>query len=420
MSNWERLTDNIRIYYPNGLMIPPELNLEREKLPITRGSRLIRQKPHDRTTILYDLFLDHGKNKIIALAPGPINLEEYLFPVEVSYKNRPLQFKKLVTHDYNREVEIIVLEIDVDGIELNPNLKLKFKWASFESEVPVTVDYPKDTFHDMSIVTLQKDNPPVWVSDWIKYHHRVHGISRAIIYDNNSDNYDQLLSHLAKNISEVQIIIVNWKYLFGPPCNRFSPMGFHNHCYRMFGKGKYYIKMDVDEYLVNRTSLSLEHYLARTIKGNVIAVNISGEKIPNQSSATNTKDRRVYHFLTKYRRRVNSNRKVIYTPHNIDYVAMHYVVSSIPGWARVLNNSKICRNILRRFSLPIPGWYFEKLVPNSELYFNHYSGLTTGWKDESRLMKEEFKEELHEKDRFMEDLFRKTGLSDSTAGSGAK
>ena len=420
MSNWERLTDNIRIYHPNGLMIPPELNLEREKLPITRGSRRERQKPHDRTTILYDLFLDRNKNKIVALAPDPLNLEEHLFPVEVTYKNNPLQFKKLVTHDYNKNVEIIALEIDVDGIELNPNSKLKFKWATFESEVPVTVDYPQDISHKMSIVTLQKDNPPAWVSDWIKYHHRVHGVSRAIIYDNNSDNYAQLISHLAKNISEVEVIVVNWKYLFGPPCNLFAPMGFHNHCYRMFGEGKYYIKLDVDEYLVNRTALSLEHYLARAIKGNVVAINIPGGKVPNQSGATSIKDLRVYHFLTKYRRRVGSNRKVIYTPHNIDFVAMHYAVSSIPGWARVLSNSKICRGILRRFNLPIPGWYFEKLVPDSELYFNHYSGLTTGWKSESRLMKEEFDAELHEKDRFMEDLFKKIGLSDGTAGGGSE
>ena len=420
MSNWERITDNITIYHPNGLTIPPELNLERKKIPVTRGSHSERQKPHDRTTVLYDLFLDRGKNKVIALAPDPLNLEEHLFPVEVTYKNNPLQFKRLVSHDYNRNVKITSLEIDVDGIELDPNLKLKFKWAAFESEIPVTVDYPKDVHHKISIVTLQKDNPPVWVSDWIKYHHRVHGISRAIIYDNNSDNYDKLISHLAKNISEIPIIVVNWKYLFGPPCNLFAPMGFHNHCYRMFDKGEYYLKLDVDEYLVNRTSLSLENYLTRTIKGNVVAINIPGGKVPNQPGVTGTKELRVYHFLTKYRRRVGSNRKIIYTPRKIDFVAMHYAVSSIPGWARVLSNSRIWRGILRRFRLPIPGWYFEKLVPDSELYFNHYSGLTTGWKNESRLMREEFNAELHEKDHLMENLFKKIGLSDGTAGGGSK
>ena len=156
--------------------------------------------------------------------------------------------------------------------------------------------------------------------------------------------------------------MVNWKYLFGPPCNLFAPMGFHNHCYRMFGEGKYYIKLDVDEYLVNRTALSLEHYLARAIKGNVVAINIPGGKVPNQSGATSIKDLRVYHFLTKYRRRVGSNKKVIYTPHNIDFVAMHYAVSSIPGWARVLSNSKsavaYCAGSICQFQVGIlKSWY---------------------------------------------------------------
>ena len=35
-------------------------------------------------------------------------------------------------------------------------------------------------------------------------------------------------------------------------------------------------------------------------------------------------------------------------------------------------------------------------------------------------MKEEFDAELHEKDRFMEDLFKKIGLSDGTAGGGSE
>ena len=45
----------------------------------------------------------------------------------------------------------------------------------------------------LTISTLQKDNPLIWIADWLKWHHREHGVGRAVLYDNGSSNRDELI-----------------------------------------------------------------------------------------------------------------------------------------------------------------------------------------------------------------------------------
>ena len=46
-------------------------------------------------------------------------------------------------------------------------------------------------------MTLQRNNPLPWILDWCRWHHRLHGASRVILYDNASDNRDDLVAALA-------------------------------------------------------------------------------------------------------------------------------------------------------------------------------------------------------------------------------
>ena len=63
-----------------------------------------------------------------------------------------------------------------------------------------------------------------------------------------------------------------------------------------------------------------------------------------------------------------------------------------------------------------PYWFShtQRKVPSSELYFNHYKGLNTGWKlDHARLERPD--PDAHEPDPVMPALLKRAGLAEESA-----
>ncbi len=101
-------------------------------------------------------------------------------------------------------------------------------------------------------ITLQKDNPPVWIVDWIRYHAAL-GVERFLIYDNGSADQAALEVALAGLDQPGEVLLIDWPYPYGPRSSRknsFCQPTQNRHAHLCFGQTRWGGHFDVDEYLV--------------------------------------------------------------------------------------------------------------------------------------------------------------------------
>jgi Glycosyl transferase family 2 len=108
------------------------------------------------------------------------------------------------------------------------------------------------------MVTQQTNSPIEWITQWIQYHHFIHGIEGFLIYDNNSTQYTT--EELFKTISRsgVKIKVVSWPFTYGPKGSNSTPWDsdFAQYCMLEHAKQRYLrnarlvMHNDVDELVV--------------------------------------------------------------------------------------------------------------------------------------------------------------------------
>jgi hypothetical protein len=104
----------------------------------------------------------------------------------------------------------------------------------------------------VTMVTMQKDNPPAWVRQWVEYHHLL-GIDDFVIYDNGSADPVGLVRELGSLPPKVNVLIVDWSFPYGPvkwKAASFARRGSIEHWERALGGNRWYLGTDVDEYVV--------------------------------------------------------------------------------------------------------------------------------------------------------------------------
>lgn len=73
-----------------------------------------------------------------------------------------------------------------------------------------------------TIITKSKDNDLVWIQDFLRYYHLVHGVTGIVFYDNNSTRYTP--QDVADAIAEVDgittAVVVDWPF---PSARRAAP-----------------------------------------------------------------------------------------------------------------------------------------------------------------------------------------------------
>ena len=76
-------------------------------------------------------------------------------------------------------------------------------------------------------------------------------------------------------------------------------------------------------------------------------------------------------------------------------------------WILHFLHSKIRTHYLK---LPLPGFFFTALAADNELYFNHYTGVNSGWKIPERTHIQEYDPVKHERDDFMIRILEQVSL----------
>ncbi len=257
-------------YIPRSVQIPENSKLGRvfPKNVTRRGKTVL-----DVKTIFYDVIFLRRENCVLGLGPPLFNLKNELFPAKflVDGKSVKFQMEESKRQFFFRSEKLSFTPQNV--------LQVTFCFRHFESKVNVNLAHidcaELENDRKLSISTLQKDNNLEWIKDWILWHSRLYKVTQVILYDNGSSNQKALVSMLKSLRSEVNIVFVEWSFIYGVSPYFCAQIGALNHCRLMFGasngdvENRYCINLDIDEYLVYLGSEDLQDYLDRTIGGGI-------------------------------------------------------------------------------------------------------------------------------------------------------
>ncbi len=391
------------IYHPNSVKLPENTSTSR-RIPYPVSVKVLDKSKEDIDTIFYDVFLHPLTNKLFFIGPTLYNLKRELFPLKV-YVNA----KKLKLHYYQIE-RLFFLESEplndryLDVIDINYESRLFVgKTRLYPKEVQQKFDEGNAL---LTISTLQKDNEVEWIGDWILWHRRLFDIKRVVLYDNGSSNVSKLTEFLSSLEPEVHIILVHWRFPHGIQPYRSAQHGSLNHCRLRFPvPNGFCINVDIDEYLVKSKEEPLLNYLNRNIRfPSPGAVVFKSRIIPNTVPIQPGRVPRCYDYNQRLstssdvHQRVESEKyfKYVYSYEDIGYNSPHKTRSHLN---RLFCQRFSCYQKIQFFCAKTI-WKVRKIFfqPSSEkpkidsitanetdLYFFHIHGLTSGWRGQHRL-----------------------------------
>lgn len=254
---------NYNRYSPQPLLLPPNSELTRRfinKHSHLPGKPLLSEKDYEgfeTHTVFNDIYITPDGKNLQAIGPPLANLSEHLLPLQLrvrhgdhslELKHRHRRHKRLSLHYFSLPQELH----QCDSITVTMRL-------ATEQEKTFTLKRFVLPAVTLQFVTLQKNNPIEWILDWLAYCHSL-GVQRVLLYDNSSDNVEQLDTALQSSKSIPDTVLIDWRFPYGPGnsyYNRFCQSTQNNHAYRCFGQAEWTGHFDVDEYLTIRDGGSL-------------------------------------------------------------------------------------------------------------------------------------------------------------------
>lgn len=354
-----------------------------------------------------------GKSHFDEFETGFRQLKRKLSPLRIFCDGRELKHKykaRNASDQLTRPVRPCFGTYEIaltDALQAAPQIELEFIFG--DGAIVQKVSVPQNPFADLKsanllLHTLQKDNFPQWIDDWCKYYHREHGVKRIVIYDNASTNLAALHSMLEAIADPLEVVLINWNCDYNLNFNQAQRTAL-NHCPQIFGdSAKFYMNFDLDEYLVNRNDTPLEKYLLARAKGKVPSFNVKQRIVSDDTAVTRAPKQpaRVTDFEFVRFEFETERPKTINVFGKFSCIDVHYTVAELsPLVAFALNVTGRILEFLRvsqafivqmrkflRFvgtkigSAPLSAKSSPSEVAEQTeiLYFNHYKGLTTGWK----------------------------------------
>ena len=419
-------------YLPSPVLIPSNSKLQREfktrestvdNVPLTDRE----YQEYDSRTIFYDVFCDAQSHKIFAIGPPPINLQAEILSLKIMREDNFLHYTR------KQYAGLCIIEILFnEEVDLESELSLRFCFQSFDVMVRVSpsplgraITKPR-----ISLLTLQKDNPIPWITDWCLWHQRLHGVSHIVLYDNGSDDSDELEIVLRRMSKDIDITFVAWHFPFGPgrsDKNRYCKTGAHNHYRLLFSASDAWcLWLDVDEYLVVNGERTLAQHLNNYDREAVSEIMIDSFIVPPYRGQPEMDGRRasLHTFCSSTPR--GYALKYIYKPAAMEYSRTHIAYPKNRLFKVLLVFPRIYNRVLRLLYGSILKrlaksnalrWFYPRRVsfryPSTEkMFFYHFRGLNTNWRPEVNLgeQEESFNPEHHVTDLGIQKLAKQAGL----------
>jgi hypothetical protein len=421
----------VLIYQPTPVLIPEDSACRRNFLsrqsmvdnaPLTETD----YREYDSRTLFYDVFRCNDDGNVVAIGPPPVNLRNELQKLRITCDGR------LLPHCKREYRNLCILELTCDQTtHAGKNLPLRFSFPSFDVdiEVPPPLSIPAEAYH-LGLMTLQRNNPLLWILDWCRWHHRLHGVSRFVLYDNASDNLDGLAAALAPMGEEVDIVLVDWPFPYGTRRNHrnfFCQIGAQNHYLLRFGSADAWcLNLDIDEYLVASGEKTFKQYLRDCESNGVVEMLFDSFIVPPHQGQPAMANRRVGSYWFRNRKHEGINLKFAFKPRKIEYVRQHMaypknrIFAKLLVWPRLFDRTYRFFYVSLRKRLPAkrifrffsPDQFALRNLRPDEMFFYHFRGLNTNW---NRNISEEIKAfdaSRHVSDPLIGELYVRAGLND--------
>ena len=424
----------VLIYRPTPVLIPEDSACRRDFLS---RENTVDNVPladadyheYDSRTIFYDVFRCDNDRKVVAIGPPPVNLRNELEKLKITCDGLTLSHHK---QEYRR---FYVLDLTCDQTtNAGENLPLRFSFPTFDVEIEVPPPLPSSSAEapHLSMVTLQRNNPLPWILDWCRWHHRLHGVSRLVLYDNASDNRDDLAAALARMDEAIDVVFVDWPFPYGPGRsykNRFCQTGAQNHYLLRFGSADAWcLVLDIDECLVVGGKEAFKQYLQDCEGNGVVEVLFDSFIVPPYQGQPAIANRRVSSYWFRNRERRGYSLKFAFRPQYIDYIGPHMAYPKNRVFTKLIGLPRLHDKALRTFYGSVrkrlsPNRIFRFFFPNQfalrnlnpeEMFFYHFRGLNTNWKPNRNFGEEveSFDASRHVSDPLIGELCARAGLND--------
>lgn len=346
-------------YKPQTIKLDPEDGLRRSflstKSHIAGVSRLDEYDyaEYEQLVVFYDVYLSAEGTYIEMIGPPPLNLRSHLFPLEIYDEKNDLIAQTSNIREYERSCFIKAkINKPLDASQLH-RIRLEFN-NGLCKHCEVHARQHEPVFLQMS--TLQKNNPVEWITDWISYHDKL-GIDRFLIYDNGSEDSENLRSTLKKLSVNASIELIDWPFKYGTirsHKNKFCPNAQRNHSVHRYGDATWSGFFDIDEYVKLKQGVSIKDLLMRQYKW-VGALRVDNYIVPDQ-------------VLIKKAR----------TPPS--YLDFEFRERHAKGKAHKYFLKTAAHKEAKTHNARLKGLYIKKYPPLDSCHFLHYRGLNTNWK----------------------------------------
>ena len=376
-----------RIYTPQSAFIPSTAPIQRKPLG-ARKHIFGRRAPEpaefvqfETHALVHDIFLVHDANQVVAIGPPLLNLSSKLTPVHLTVEGGGKPIKARIA---NRS-RFYTYTFDLPDVLHSCN-KLSIQ-LSFADQYHFKFDLQRQLCDsvNLQLATIQKDNPVIWILDWIQYYEHL-GVERILLYDNGSTNLLEIEQALENLTSTIDLILIVWPYKFGPRAstrNRFCQWSRTSHAFGCFGQAIWTANFDLDEYLIfQQNSTDVHASTDRAVESGVLTsltqnadprvgqLRFDSHWVPNVASTFDGHSRDT--DLDPDRDQAIDN---VHTVRNFPYreklprgTGQKYLVRQ-----QALHYAKT-HNCRLKFG------YRRVHVPVSEAAFLHYKPLTTEWK----------------------------------------
>lgn len=428
----------------NGLALNFNFLSNSDKRSLLKGASL---------PLFFDVFWTATGDKLIALGPAMPELWDILGEPIITYQSSKdsddetilsyrfgdINRRNSVAKDmvYSFAIKYLIIDLPYKVALENKYIadknsygQLSLQWGRFSQTISLQPNPFIDDASMITLVTLQKDNPVEWIQDWCLYYYKKHNVKRIILYNNSVliDNkltlaMEEVLNNIADQDSSLDICLVVWDCTYQLWFSQCQAGALTHSYWWLMNKASCFLNFDLDEYLVNNTSLGIEEYLRLNSDKGREGLLIPGFDVPNSQEK----------FRYKTALNPNQSAKTIYraedwqllTPHCIfrkEFFPPPLVWYILVNKETNLKNKIIyfCAKYFYQISLDIfyklqglkrrlrmrdnPSAFDEAkfddnyIIDNLGLYFLHYRNINNNWKwnkNNPHLQPEEFNPKLH-------------------------
>ena len=202
---------------------------------------------YDWSTLVYDCFFDAEAGAILLLCPPLLNFRPFMEDAEFRVDDKPARIRDI--RDLSR-CSVIALDVaEGDTVTVTH--------SQFGGTLRVGRSFAEMFAGLNGIYSISLNNRLEWITDWLDYYVRVHGLETVVLFDNGSTAYapHELRATLGAVPGLRQAAIVRARYRFGPTAENKSA---YNSLFlqrsmvemarlRFFAKARAVVNADIDE-----------------------------------------------------------------------------------------------------------------------------------------------------------------------------